>query len=224
MAKAGYTDLAGHKELHAQFKDRTRQLNNLPLFGAGGDPLVVKTSDLLWDWFAKHIADVDHRYVEALKKIDIDKPSQTNAVIEKLANHEEMLMSLYYAFSEYMADKDFWLEIAAEEMSHAHQIRSWYALALENKTFTTERFKLPAIELSLQFIGSRLEEAKRKEIPPDRALGLALDIEKALLEKKFFEIFESDSVEFKHQLMAMARSIESHIEKIENESAKIKKP
>lgn len=189
---------------------------------SAGEALSVKTSNLLWEWFEQHVAEEDHKYINSFKKLDLKNTNTTNKAIEKLAEHEELLMDLYFEFSKYQENHDMWLDLAAEEMSHAYLIRSWYSLVLESKIKLTERFKLSAVGLSMKFLRLRLEEAKKKEIPLLRALGISLDIEQSLIEKRFFESYTGDAKEFKNQLEKMEKSIKVHIEKVISEIKKIK--
>ncbi len=46
------------------------------------------------------------------------------------------------------------------------------------------------------------------------ALSIALYIEEALIERKFFEVIEGDSVGLKHVLLDVAAATRSHIDRV----------
>ncbi|MFW6126220.1 MAG: hypothetical protein ACOC58_03860, partial [Chloroflexota bacterium] len=66
-----------------------------------------------------------------------------------------------------------------------------------------------------------LEKAQRDEsLPLSHALSVTLSTEEALLERRFFEVFETDSVELKHVLQDLAHATEQHVNKVRAEWSK----
>lgn len=144
-------------------------------------------------------------------------------VIEKLSQHEEFLSQLYQTYSEYQPNREFWIKMMDEEKKHANLIRSFRSQINSDRVFINEkRFKIPVIEFSMRHIEEKIQEAKNKKIELAQALIISLDIENALLEKRYFEIFEGDSIELKHKLEAMEKSIKEHIVFVQKELNKIK--
>jgi gas vesicle protein len=87
----------------------------------------------------------------------------------------------------------------------------------ESRVYISERFKDQALKLSMNNLEQKIAEAKLKQIDALNALGITLDMERALLEKNFFESYESDSAEFKQQIKGMNNSVRLHIKRVESE-------
>lgn len=140
-------------------------------------------------------------------------------VIETLAKHEEEIGGLYKVFSNvFPAYGEFWLHISIEEQTHAEWIRALFSEAKEETAyFNEDRFKIEAVRTSLEYIAGEKAKAERHETQMDKALYISLDIENALLERKYFEIFEGDSVKLKHTLRDLADSTRNHIARMRNE-------
>ena len=141
--------------------------------------------------------------------------------IKLLIEHEKAISALYKEYERKCPEqKDFWLRISDEEIEHANWISTLY-LQVEKGSlnFQEERFKIEAIKTSLEYIKDRISEAQNKEISAKNALSVARDLENGLLEKKYFEVFESDSKEIKiilRRLMVATREHRNKIEKIWN--------
>lgn len=141
--------------------------------------------------------------------------AKTNEIIEALAQHEEAISRLYTAYAKkFPSCNDFWHSLAMEETSHAAWIRT-----LHQKTdaglveFAESRFPLSGIEMSKQFVDGKTAAAG--DIGPlAEALAVAVDVERGMIEKKFFEVFEGDSLELKVILDALRVSTENHLGEI----------
>ena len=143
-------------------------------------------------------------------------------VIEILAKHEEAAGQLYEEYAQRFPDyKDFWSTLTGDEMEHAVWIRGLHSQIEEGSVYFKEgRFKMEAIKNSLDYLKGRLTEAQKEEISLIKALSIARDIEKALIEKKFFEVFEGDSVELKEVLLNLEAATKEHMDRIEKVWAK----
>ena len=137
-------------------------------------------------------------------------------VIEMLARNEEAVSKLYKAYAEkFPAHKGFWSRLAEEEIGHAGWIRKLHSKVKEGSVYFNEgRFKIEAIQTSLDYLNDWLVKARKEEISLINALSLAWDIENALMERKYFEIFEGDSVELKHVLTDLADSTKNHRDRV----------
>ncbi len=136
--------------------------------------------------------------------------------IEALANHEEAISELYRKYSDKFPDyEQFWLGLAEEEVLHAKWIRELMDEIEEGTAFFNEgRFNIVAVQTSLKYIKKQIVDSENQEISLPFALFLALDIENALLERKYFEIFEGDSVKLKHVLQDHAEAEDLHRDRI----------
>lgn len=136
---------------------------------------------------------------------------------EMLANHEEAIGGLYKAYAKLFPDHEsFWSGLAREETEHATWIRD-----LASKTeagpasLEQNRFRPEAIQTSLDYIRNLTAEAPGQKIELMDALSTALDIEKALIERKYFEILQGDSEEVRRTFEALTRSTKAHIERVQ---------
>ncbi len=137
--------------------------------------------------------------------------------IEVLASHEEAIGELYRKYSSKFPDyEQFWLGLAEEEVLHTKWIRELRDDIEEGTVFFNEgRFNIVGVQTSLNYIKKQIVDSENQEISLPFALFLALDIENALLERKYFEIFEGDSVGLKHVLQDLAEATELHRDRIE---------
>lgn len=137
-------------------------------------------------------------------------------VIEMLARNEEAVSKLYKAYAEKFPNyESFWSRLAEEEIEHACWIRKLHSKIKEGSVYFNEgRFKIEAIQTSLDYLNDWLVKAQKEEISLINALSLAWDIENALMERKYFEIFEGDSVELKHVLTNLADSTKDHRDRV----------
>lgn len=137
-------------------------------------------------------------------------------VIEALAENEEIVGKLYKAYGEkFVIYEQFWDHLAIEEKNHADWIRSMGQTLEGGVVFLNkERFKEESIQVFKEYIEKQLSALANGEVSDRNALAIAVDIESALLEKNFFEVFESDSVEIKNTFNKLARATAEHRERV----------
>ena len=138
-------------------------------------------------------------------------------ILELLAEHEIAISQLYKEYArKFTKQKDFWSKIAYEEIEHANWIYRLRSQAKEGLlNFKEGRFKEAAIETSLEYVKSKLAEAQKEKISAKRALSVARDLESGLIEKKYFEVFESDCREMKQIFLDLAADTREHHRRIE---------
>lgn len=136
--------------------------------------------------------------------------------IEALAMHEEAIGDLYTAYAErFPDDQEFWSILADEEYSHAEWVRSLADYAEDGAVEINKgRFKTKVVESSLKYVQDWTRQAKREEITPIYALSIANDIENALIDKSFFEVFETDSEEMAAILTALLEASRDHRDRV----------
>lgn len=137
-------------------------------------------------------------------------------VIEMLARNEEIVSQLYKAYAEKFPDhKDFWSQLAEEEIDHADWIHKLHFQIEEGSVyFNEDRFKMEAIQSFLDYLNDCLVKAQKEETSLINALSIAWDLENGLIEKKFFEVFEGDSAKLKHVLIDLADSTKDHRDRV----------
>lgn len=137
-------------------------------------------------------------------------------ILAAMKEHEQALAGLYevYAgkFPEY---KKFWTKLALEEVMHAGWIDKLHAdIEGSSEDFVIERFRIGALEHSTDYVKKQAETALQPDFVLINALSIALRLEEALIENKYFEVFEGDSPKTKHSLTLLAQSTQIHCERI----------
>ncbi len=146
------------------------------------------------------------------------------AVIETLAKHEEAIARLYGAYSEAFPDRrDFWSSLAAEEIEHAAWLRNLIPQIEKGSVYFEERrFQVEAIRTSQGYL-EQLAAGVRKEKPPVmKALSEALDIERALIERGYFQVAKTDSLPLREAFENLADGTIAHIERVQRAWAESK--
>jgi len=148
----------------------------------------------------------------------MDLNSEQKKLVELFVMQELLIGKLYKLFSyRYPEYKDFWTKIASEEHLHASWIKRL------GQRDTTDKFKFSQGDLRLATLVSSIQTIegfissfkKNSEFTIAQAVGLSLQIEKALWERKTFQCFEGDSGEVKKVLENLAFEQKLHIKKIE---------
>ncbi len=143
-----------------------------------------------------------------------DKEAQEE--IEGLVRIEETLSEMYTLFAQrFQEHHDMWSRLAEEERGHARWIRDLYAEVRKGSArLGKERFRAEGIQHFLDYAEKRLEEARSEVLPFVHALDMALDLESGLLERNFFQIFETDSPALQREFEEMREQIRTHTEKV----------
>jgi rubrerythrin len=137
----------------------------------------------------------------------------TTDALELLREHERALGRLYRIYAEcFAAQSELWLRLAAEEDQHAQ----WLG-ALSRQSDDSEagplvnRFPVGAIEHSLIYINKLIDSARDSGVTLLRALSVAVDLEEALLENRYFEVCEGDGPELKRTFESLAEGTHAHL-------------
>ena len=137
-------------------------------------------------------------------------------ILEALREHELALAHLYGVYAEVFHEwKDFWLGLANDEHEHAEWIEALGAeVANGVESFVTVRFRVQAVEQSIGYVRQLAVTASEPDFILINALSIALQLERGLLERKYFEVFGGDSAETKKALTMLAEGTRSHYEKL----------
>lgn len=133
-------------------------------------------------------------------------------VFNLLEKQETRVSELYAVFAEMFPEyHQFWSSLSKEEEEHARWIRRLAEEARSGKvSFSKERFSLEAIAASLKGLEGDIAKVKRSSISLTSALQMSYYYELALIEREFFEIFESDCAEMKRALTDLSRETQRH--------------
>jgi len=137
-------------------------------------------------------------------------------ILEALKEHERVIAQLYevYAlkFPEY---KDFWSQLSSEEIQHAEWIEKLRIQVEDSEEdFIVERFAKGAVEHSIDYVKGLIDSTAQPDFLLMNALSTALYIEMALIENKYFEVFEADSPGTKQALDALAQDTREHCQRL----------
>jgi len=145
--------------------------------------------------------------------------------IEALAMHEEVIRDLYIAYARRFPEHiTFWEQLANEEQAHAGWIRNLLRNAEDGELeIVPGRFRLKAIETSMKYLRNEAEKSRTKEIDIGYAAEIAREVESALIDRKFFEIFETDSEVLQDTLTALQNATKEHRKKVDEFFKEIKK-
>jgi rubrerythrin len=133
-------------------------------------------------------------------------------LLDLLAEHELALERLYEVYAEKLpAWSRFWLELATEESEHEQMIRSLKD-KLEQGSISCRpgRFSVEALKNSLDYLRGELARARALPIELSEALSTARDVEDALIERHFFDVFDGDSEELAKTLRVLAARTSAH--------------
>ena len=144
-------------------------------------------------------------------------------VIELLSKNEETISQLYTAYAEKFPDyRDLWSDLAGQEKEHSRWIDDLCSKIKNGGIYcNAARFNSEAVKSSIKYINEQLNIAKTTDISLRNALGIALDLENSLIEKKYFEVFEGDSAELKQTLLNLAEATNRHRIKIKQALASL---
>ena len=133
-----------------------------------------------------------------------------------MKEHEQALARLYGLYAEkYLDYKNFWMSLSLEENQHAtwlERLRSEIENGSEN--MIVERFPIGAVQRSTEYVKNLEDTANQPDFVLVNALSTALSLEEALMESRFFEVCEGDSVETKRTLDMLAQSTLQHCQKV----------
>lgn len=136
--------------------------------------------------------------------------------IERLETNELLIARLYTAYSEHFSDhRNFWKEMAEEEKKHANMISTLLHEIREGSVrLGDNRFDTTSIGMFQDYLKAQLTKAKEEVLSQEDAFQAALAIEHDLLERSFFNVFESDSPEMKIILEALEAATRQHRRKL----------
>lgn len=143
-------------------------------------------------------------------------PDQLEA-IGILAAHESAIADLYEAYSRRFPGRaDFFRALAADEREHARVIVQFAEQVLSGAVrVDPQRFSSTSVLASLDRVRGHLQEAvDRTDLPLVRALAVSVDLEDSLIERRYFEIVESDEPELAALLGQLAAETEDHRRKV----------
>lgn len=152
------------------------------------------------------------------------KPYQEK-IITLLLKQETLLASLYQTFAQKFPEhEEFWSQLAREEEKHAGWLEQLRA-ATEKKVvlFNEGRIKTYTMEIFVQGLEEKLNRAKAGGFDARQALACAIDLERCLIEKNVFSLFDGMTDKAGNTMKFLAKETREHqarAEKLYRETAK----
>lgn len=151
----------------------------------------------------------------------MDTKPQKHGILQMLAENEKAVAGLYHAYAEKFPHySDFWSGLADEEMAHFRLIQNVESRDDLSIKIREDRFDPKIIQISLDFIAEKLNQAKTENISVKDAMSVALDIETGMLERGYFDVFEGDSEEVNNVLRTLADETQKHTSKVRDKLTK----
>jgi hypothetical protein len=113
-------------------------------------------------------------------------------LIQEIKRHELTLAKMYYQFAKSHPGHDqFWSKLAREETIHAKMIESLERHYKKGHIGLSDfKLSVQALKTSISHLEKKIEESKNGNLSLRNAVSIALDIEKSMIDNKFFEIFD----------------------------------
>jgi len=143
-------------------------------------------------------------------------PADRLQTIGLMAAHEAAMADLYRLCADRLPEHaGLFGTLAAAELDHARWLTDLVAeVEAGLARVDSHRFNPQAILSSMNYVKERMNEANISELTPLLALSWAHDLEDALIERKCFEVVETDSPELKDLLQRLSRETAEHREQI----------
>ena len=141
--------------------------------------------------------------------------------IEILAELQEAMGNIYHIYSERSPDfNQFWSQLADDKFRHVIWISTLLNGVKQGKVrLKRDRFHMEAIRAALQFVRRQISLAQKHSGSFKQAFPAAVSIETTILDKKFFEAFESDSPELRELTCKLQEETKNHLEKLRVETS-----
>ena len=143
-------------------------------------------------------------------------PDQIDTFIQLLQKHELVIAALYDKFGDLCPEsKKAWQGFAAEERRHARWIGALQT-HLDSKTVSFEqtRMTIQSATIAIEYIERQIESIEETQIDLKKALIIALDIEKSLLESAFFKVFKLGGPKADSIRSRLMEATEAHIKRL----------
>ncbi|MHB9027198.1 MAG: hypothetical protein ACYC9O_00365 [Candidatus Latescibacterota bacterium] len=132
-------------------------------------------------------------------------------LLQRLMENEIAICGLYDQFAEtFSLDSKFWKELSGREKEHARWIEVLGEIVRKDKMGVGTVFSVKAVDTSIKFINIMREKCRKGEIARMDAYTIAHDIERSLIEKRFFSVFGLGSPVFKKIMENLTVETEEH--------------
>ncbi|MBN1369757.1 MAG: hypothetical protein JW954_05930 [Dehalococcoidaceae bacterium] len=143
-------------------------------------------------------------------------------MLKMMATNEELIGRLYRQYAaKFPKYSNFWNNLAREEDTHASWLISLYQQAGAGLlSIDDKRFNESAIKRFSEYLQIEIDRLHKEQFSLVAALSMALHIEEALIERKYFEVLGADCPDLKNTLERLKSETEVHLRKVKEELAK----
>jgi len=137
-------------------------------------------------------------------------------ILDLLIQHEEAVRNLYKAcVRKFPKQADFWGTLVREEQAHAEVLIALAReLKAENVFLNDRKFNTVGVNTAIAHINKQRQLTETSNTPFLQVVAIALDIERAMVEKDFFDIFETDTPAMKQEFTALRKHSAEHAHRI----------
>jgi len=146
--------------------------------------------------------------------------------LERMAEFERTIGSLYAAFADMLpGHREFWEAISAEEEQHADWIEGFSDLDEAGMASVSAfKFSMREIEEGIDFVKKELGKAMQGNFGNDRALDIALLIERSILERQYYKIVREPTDAVAVLLASLRDGTREHLLRLEAARKSISPP
>jgi len=148
--------------------------------------------------------------------ISMKEKEEEKDIIMKMEMLEKVIGQLYKIYAKkFPSDDSFWIQLSREEEEHAKLVKELEKEVKQgNLTFDDQRFKVHAIQTTIQYVQKKINQANDSSMTERDAYHIALDIENGLLEKNFFKTFKADQTGLEDVLNKLIHDTAEHRNRI----------
>ena len=134
-------------------------------------------------------------------------------VLKLMKELELIVAELYRTCGQcWIDEKEFWMKMEQSEMKHAQHIDRLIQIMLERpQAFELgHSFRRPAVQVFISGLKAYIPRLKKNEIPKEKMLFIARDIEQSILESKYGEIIRTNDIEFQDLIRQIVLDTTTH--------------
>jgi len=138
----------------------------------------------------------------------------------------EMVISEFYkcAGDSWKEDREFWVDLAQAEVSHAEYIRKMSGILNKKpQEFESGRpLNVAVINMVISGVRNNIQRLKNGELNKKQTLFISHDTEQSILESKYTEILKTKDIEYQKLVSEIALQTETHKKLLVNKIEKAK--
>ena len=142
--------------------------------------------------------------------------NQLNELIRLMRENELALSALYETCAGLFPEhRDAWTAFAKEEQRHAKWVETLHThLKNERITFDQVHFTIQSVRISIDYINRERIRVSTQPVDLKKALNIAVNMEKSLLENAFFKIFKLSNTSAAAIQTKLEEETKSHLHRL----------